>query len=58
MKDTKNDQCFPDGTCHGRDLPDKGVSTGLSDDYGAGKNGLERGFVDRQGIGSATKSDR
>lgn len=37
----EKDQKLPDGTCHGRDLPDCGVSTGVTDTYGAN---LEAGY--------------
>jgi len=58
MSGDKNGQRLPDGKCHGRDLPDRGVSTGVEDTYGAGKGGLKRGYTDRQGISNATKSDK
>ncbi len=51
------DQKMPDGTCHGKDLPDRGVSSGVSDTYGAKNGDLERGFSGRSSIGKDTRSD-
>lgn len=52
-----NDKRFPDGECEGRDLPDRGIGTGVTDTYGAGKGGLARGFTDASGIGKAAERD-
>lgn len=53
-----NDQKLPDGTCHGRDLPDKGARTGVSDTYGAGMSDMNRGHMGAEKIGADTKSDK
>lgn len=52
------DQKMPDGECHGREIPDRGVTTGVTDTHGAGKGALKRGFTDCQRIGKDTKSDK
>ena len=57
MKDQMKNQKQPDGTCHGRDLADAGIKTGVSDTYGVSSKDLAQGFSGRQGIGSDTKSD-
>lgn len=58
MSGPKDQQKLPDGKCHGNDLPDRGVSAGVTDTYGAGKGGLNNGFTDRKDISGATKSDK
>lgn len=52
------DQKMPDGECHGRDLKDCGARSGVTDTYGAGKQGLEQGHTGRMPIGKDTKSDK
>lgn len=46
----------PNGQVQGdtKDLPDRGVSTGVTDTYGGD---LKQGFNNHGGIGSDTKSD-
>ena len=58
MKGMMNDQKHPNGECAGRDIPDRGNGTGVTDTYGADKGALGRGFTDRSSISSDTKSDR
>jgi hypothetical protein len=53
-----NDQNLPNGECAGRDLPDRGMMTGVTETYGADKGALNRGFTDRASITGDTKSDR
>lgn len=57
-KHMMNDQRLPNGECAGRDLPDRGTGTGVTDSYGAGNGALDRGFTDRSSISSHTKSDK
>lgn len=54
MKDKK----WPDGKCEGRDLPDRGVSTGVTDTYGVGKDDLGKGYTGGQSIRKDTGSDK
>jgi hypothetical protein len=57
MKGKMENQKRPDGTCHGRDLPDQGIKTGVSDTYGVSSKDLAQGYSGGQGIGKDTKSD-
>lgn len=52
------DKKMPDGKCEGRDLPDRGATTGVTDTYGAGKGSFDKGYTDNKGIRSSTQSDR
>lgn len=54
----QNDQKLPDGKCHGREMPDRGTSTGVTDTYGAGNGALNRGFTDRAPMGRGTETKR
>ncbi len=54
----EKDQKMPDGTCHGRDLPDRGTIDDNASQYGAGGGATSRGFTDSAKIGSDTKSDK
>lgn len=56
-KHMMNDQILPNGECAGRDLPDRGTGTGVTDTYGAGGGALDRGFTDRSSIKGDTRSD-
>jgi hypothetical protein len=58
MAGPKNDQKRPNGECFGRDLPDKGCKTNVSDTYGVGDGDLCRGFTGGEKIGKDTKSDK
>lgn len=53
----KDDKRLPDGKCEGRDLPDRGVTTGVTDTYGAG-DGLSKGYTGGQSIRGETGSDK
>ena len=57
MKGQMDNQKLPDGTCHGRDLPDRGNKAGMPDNCGASGKDLDRGHTGSQGIGKDTKSD-
>jgi hypothetical protein len=53
------DKRFPDGQCDdGRNIPDRGVSTGVTDNYGAGSGDLEKGFIGGKQIRRDTGSDK
>ena len=52
-----NDKRLPDGQCEGRNLPDRGVATGVTDTYNTTTNDLERGYTDKSSIRKHTGSD-
>jgi hypothetical protein len=54
----KKDQRLPNGKCEGRDLPDRGVNSGVTDTYGAGKDGLGKGYTGGTSIRKDTGSDK
>ena len=56
MSGPMNNQKMPSGECHGRDLPDRGNRTGVTNDYGAG-GAMDTGHMGAERMGSATKSD-
>jgi hypothetical protein len=53
-----DDKRWPDGDCAGKDLPDRGVSTGVTDSYGVGSQDLKRGYSGGSGIRKDTGSDQ
>lgn len=56
-RNEKNDQKLPNGKVAGRDLPDKGSRTGVTDTYGTSDGDLGRGYSGGESIVKDTKSD-
>lgn len=55
MCDHKMD--MPNGEVSGKDLPDKGFKTGVTDTYGVGGDDLNRGYTGGDKIVKDTKSN-
>lgn len=52
------DKRIPDGECAGKEMPDRGCMTGVTETYGTGKKDLQRGYSGGTGIGADTRSDK